>query len=173
MLLPSKVSELKRWSQISLGVFLLFQVGGVWLVFHDVNFLLKNFSTDSLTIPTLRHSPFENFLSGTSLSMTSGFWLSVTLAAYRLKRPYHARAYRVLTWSYYGQIFFFALSFYSIFSQHKSLLNPGTLGTVITIFATTPIYLKARDPIIRKWSTEYIPPPPVFPPSAYGEPPEG
>lgn len=157
---------------ISLGVFLFFQIGGVWLLLQDVNYLTKNLTLDNLSIPTIQHTSFENFLSGTSLSMTSGFWLSVTLAAYRLKRPYHARAYRVLKWSYFAQIFFFALSFYGIFAQHKSILNPGTLGTIVTIIATTPIYWKARDPIVRTWSTEYIPPPPVLPPSAYEAPTE-
>jgi hypothetical protein len=169
MKLPSKVAQIKRWSLISLGVFFFFQIGGVWLLFQDVNYLSKNLSLDTLSLPSIHHTSFEDFLSGTSLSMTSGFWLSVTLAAYRLKRPYHARAYRIVIWSYIAQILFFALSFNGIFTQHKSLLNPGTLGTIITIAATTPIFLKARDPIVRAWSTEFLPPPPILPPSAYGD----
>ncbi len=168
-ILPRKVAELRRLTSLSFAVFLVFQVAGVILLFHDISTIMKNLDLSNLTftIPSVEHTSFQNFISGTSLSMTAGFWLSLTLASFRLKKPYSHKAYGVLNFSFYAQIFFFVLSLYGVFKGHKALFNPGTLGTALTIVFTAPIYIKAQDLVIKRWSQEYIPPPPELPEGAY------
>ena len=168
-ILPRKVAELRRLTALSFAVFLVFQVAGVALLFHDISTIMKNLDLLNLSfaIPTVEHTSFQDFISGTSLSMTAGFWLSLTLASFRLKKPYSHKAYRVLNFSFYAQIFFFVLSLYGVIKGHKSFLNPGTLGTALTIVFTAPIFIKAQDLLIKRWSQEYIPPPPELPEGAY------
>jgi hypothetical protein len=121
--------------------------------------LLSDLNTKGLNIlPVTKFTNWESFLSGTAISMTSGFWFAIAFAGVKLQRPYKYKAYRILQWSFYLQVFFFALSFNSIFSEHKSIFNPGTLGSALTILFTVPIYQISRKRTVRLWSQEYVPP---------------
>jgi hypothetical protein len=164
--LPKKIDELKKISLISLYFFLVFAVAGAWLLYHDISYGFTHLDISNLdlshfsVLPTSPHTAIENFISGASLSMPSGFWLTVALAGYRLRKAYRYKAYQFLNLGFYAQIGFFLFSIYGIFAHHKYLFNPGTLGTFMTILFTLPIFIRAQSKIVKKWSEEYEPPAP-------------
>lgn len=167
---PAEVRQLLKISKWSLWVFLFFQIFGIFLLIRDMQGYVKIITDDlqngtSLTLPELHRSGFSEFISGTSLSAVSGFWLSITWSGLRLKRAYSHRAYRILTNSFFAQVFFFVISFYAVFSQHKGIFNPGTVGSALTFFFTVPVFLQSREKNVQIWSQEYIPPAPIFPSS--------
>ena len=173
MNIPIEILRLRRLSLISLCFFGVFQIFGLFILLGDLQYLAKSFdlnsidtlSLDSSLLTFRSHSSIQNFLSGASISMTSGFWLTVSWAAIRLKKPYSHKALQVLRISFYLQIAFFALSFNSVIQGHKGIINPGTLGSAITFAFTVPIFLQSRNGVVRLWSQEFLPPPPVINPS--------
>jgi hypothetical protein len=155
---------------------LLFQIGGFYVAHKSINSIISGLNIDELVsdvssgtsslnllgIAEMKMSGYESFLSGAALSMTSGFWLTITWAGLKLRKPYSHRAYRILVLSFYLQIFFFVLSFNSIHIEHKALFNPGTLGSAMTLLFTAPVFVIARHKNVKRWSQEYVPPPPIM-----------
>jgi hypothetical protein len=169
---PEQVKRVYRYSRISIVIFLLFQIGGMYVAFKSINSAISGLNLNDLEnqlssgttnlnelgITEVNLNSFQSFLSGAALSMTSGFWLTIAWAGLKLRKPYSYKAYRVLIVSFYLQVFFFVLSFNSIYSEHKSIFNPGTLGSAMTFFFTTPIFLIARHKNVKRWNQEYTPP---------------
>ena len=167
---PVEILRLRKLSLISLAFFFLFQILGIFIILGDLRYFMSsldmnsinNLNLDSLAFKFPEHSTIQNFLSGASISMTSGFWLSVSWAAVRLKKPYSFKALRVLVFSFYLQIAFFVLSFNGVIQDHKGVFNPGTIGSALTFAFTIPIFLQSRNKVVKFWSQEYLPPPPVI-----------
>jgi len=173
-IVPAEVKELRNFAKISLVVFVLFQIGGIYLLVSQAQTYIDQITsligTTDVTalenvasaIPEVRLTAFQSFLSGMTISMTSGFWLTICLASLKINRPYKHRVYSTILWSFYLQVIFFLLSFHSVFADQKAIFNPGTIGSALTFVFTTPVFLKARKRDVATWSQEYMPPPPVL-----------
>lgn len=159
---PARITVLSRVALVSLLVCLLVQVGGVWLIVRDVTYALNNIDPANLDMTHFTLLPegaprtsLEELLGGMSLSWPAGFWLTVTLAGWRLRDPYRPRAYFWLQAGFAAQLAFLIWSIYT-----AGQLTPNVWGTLLAVACTVPVAALGQGRLVRVWSQRYRPPAP-------------
>ena len=110
--------------------------------------------------PTYTYTTLENFLAGFSLSASSFFLGIISLAAFRLKRPYRFKSYKYITYSFPLMVITFLFSERVLFTGDLSKMNLGVVGSVVNILLGYLLFIRAQNKILKKWSVEYLPPSP-------------
>lgn len=168
-ILPIKVELMKKITKYMLAIFAIFQAGGLWLIYSDVNYSISNIDPETMQIPKVVHNSIQSFIYGSSVSMASGFGAVVLGAAWKMRRPYKNKALFFLYLGFALQILFIALGFVSAELHHKPLFSLENIGLLTTILWTMPVILRASNKVVWAWSVELIENPPLLPDGSYSE----
>ena len=161
-ILPRNIKSGYLWARAIRYYFLISQVLGIVLlgaIARQFANGLKNLDITNINTPKIQLNRAEHLIEGLSLSWGATILGFLVLSAYSMRKPYKFKSLRTFYYTFIIEILYIIWKVYSIYSS-KNIDWYYNLGEFLTLLTTLPLLVKFNHKDYKRWSAEYLPPPP-------------
>jgi hypothetical protein len=102
------------------------------------------------------------FASGFSMSMAATLGAFCLVGGSRLLVPYRNGSLRMVQYGFAGQVLLILSNLVGVALGNRSL-DAMTVGTIMSLLYTIPVFVLCTNKVVRAWSVMFVPPPPPLP----------
>jgi len=105
---------------------------------------------------------WQRFISGFTTSFAASMGTLAIIAATRLVIPYRNRSLKMVRLGGFSHVILSLATLLGVAIGNREA-NASSLGAVISALWVLPVLIMSFNPMVRAWSVQFTPPPPVMP----------
>lgn len=159
---PAPVRRIVLLSLVMFVPLLAGQLVGFAGILQSINDVMSNGDPFALLETAGDRPAAVRFATGFSMSMAATLGALALFGGVRLLVPYRNGSLRLIQYGFAGQVLLVVSNLIGVGLGNRAL-DATTIGTVLSLSYTIPVFVAGMNKVVRAWSVPFSPPPPPLP----------